>query len=283
MQPSSQQPKQYHTSDSQQQMPFQPEIERKTYRGSEKLHGKVALITGGDSGIGQAVALLFAKEGADVTIAYLDQHQDAEHTRRRVEEEGHRCLTFAGDVGEEAFCQQVVERTVHQFGHVDILVNNAAEQHPQPHIEEISAQQLTRTFQTNLFSMFFLTKAALKHLRAGSAIINTTSVAAYEGNPQLIDYASTKGAIVSFTRSLAQALVAQEIRVNAVAPGPIWTPLIPATMPEEKVKHHGSETPMKRAGQPAEVAPSYVFLACEDSSYITGQVLHVDGGMSTSS
>jgi len=283
MQPSSQQPKQYHTSDSQQQMPFQPEIERKTYRGSEKLHGKGALITGADSGIGQAVALLFAKEGADVTIAYLDQHQDAEHTRRRVEEEGHRCLTFAGDVGEEAFCQQVVERTVHQFGHVDILVNNAAEQHPQPHIEEISAQQLTRTFQTNLFSMFFLTKAALKHLRAGSAIINTTSVAAYEGNPQLIDYASTKGAIVSFTRSLAQALVAQEIRVNAVAPGPIWTPLIPATMPEEKVKHHGSETPMKRAGQPAEVAPSYVFLACEDSSYITGQVLHVDGGMSTSS
>ncbi len=275
---SSQPPKQYQQSDIQQEMSQQPQTERKAYQGSGKLRGKVALITGGDSGIGQAVAILFAKEGADVAIVYLDEHQDAEQTKQKVEQEDRRCLTIAGDVGDEAFCQQAVEQVVQQFGHLDILVNNAAEQHTQPSIEQISAEQLERTFRTNIFSMFFLCKAALKHLHEGSAIVNTTSVAAYKGNPTLLDYSTTKGAIVTFTRSLSQSLVQQGIRVNAVAPGPIWTPLIPATMPEEQVKQFGQETPMQRAGQPEEVATSYVFLASDDSSYITGQVLHVNGG-----
>jgi NAD(P)-dependent dehydrogenase (short-subunit alcohol dehydrogenase family) len=279
MSQSSQPPKQYQHSDIQQEMPQQPQTERRSYQGSGKLRGKVALITGGDSGIGQAVAILFAKEGADIAIVYLDEHQDAEQTKQKVEQEDRRCLTISGDVGDEAFCQQVVEQVVQQFGHLDILVNNAAEQHTQTSIEEITAEQLERTFRTNIFSMFFLSKAALKHLHEGSAIVNTTSVAAYKGNPTLLDYASTKGAIVSFTRSLSQALVQQGIHVNAVAPGPIWTPLIPATMPEEQVKQFGQEAPMQRAGQPVEVATSYVFLASDDSSYMTGQVLHVNGGI----
>jgi NAD(P)-dependent dehydrogenase (short-subunit alcohol dehydrogenase family) len=278
VQESSQPPKQYQHSDSQGEMSQQPQTESRRYQGSGKLRGKVALITGADSGIGQAVAILFAKEGADIAIVYLNEHQDAEHTKRKVQQEGRRCLTISGDVGDEAFCQQAVTQVVEEFGRLDILVNNAAEQHTQPSIEEITAEQLERTFRTNIFSMFFLTKAALKHLHAGSTIVNTTSVAAYKGNPILLDYASTKGAIVSFTRSLSQALVQQGIRVNAVAPGPIWTPLIPATMPEEQVKQFGQETPMQRAGQPEEVATSYVFLASDDSSYITGQVLHVNGG-----
>jgi NAD(P)-dependent dehydrogenase (short-subunit alcohol dehydrogenase family) len=268
----------YKQSDIQEQMDQKPQTAGSDYRAAGKLQGKVALITGGDSGIGQAIAALFAKEGADVAIVYLNAHEDAERTKQLVEQENRRCITIAGDVGEETFCQQAIEQVVQQLGQLDILVNNAAQQRTRPSIQEISAEQLERTFRTNIFSMFFLTKAALKHLHQGSAIINTTSVAAYKGNPQLIDYASTKGAIVAFTRSLSQSLVEQGIRVNAVAPGPIWTPLIPATMPDEKVEQHGSETPMQRAGQPEEVAPSYVFLASHDSSYMTGQVLHVNGG-----
>lgn len=275
---SSQPPKQYTNSDNQQEMSSRPQTAGRTYQSSGKLRGKVALITGGDSGIGQAVAILFAKEGADIAIVYLNEHQDAEQTKQKVEQEDRHCLTIPGDVGDEAFCQQAVEQVVHQFGHLDILVNNAAEQHTQPGIEQITAEQLDRTFRTNIFSMFYLSKAVLKHLHEGSSIINTTSVAAYKGNPTLLDYASTKGAIVAFTRSLSQSLAQQGIRVNAVAPGPIWTPLIPATMPEEKVKQFGQDTPMQRPGQPEEVATSYVFLASDDSSYITGQVLHVNGG-----
>jgi NAD(P)-dependent dehydrogenase (short-subunit alcohol dehydrogenase family) len=261
----------------------EPRAEDRGYRGSGKLQGKAALITGGDSGIGRAVAIAFAKEGADVAISYLNEHQDAEETKRQVEQEGRRCLTIAGDIGDEAFCRQAVEQTVRELGRLDILVNNAAEQHPQESIAQISAEQLERTFRTNIFAMFYLVKAALPHLKQGSAIINTTSVTAYKGSPQLLDYSSTKGAIVAFTRSLSQALVEKGIRVNAVAPGPIWTPLIPATFPEEKVASFGADTPLKRPGQPEEVAPSYVFLASEEASYITGQVLHPNGGTLVSS
>jgi NAD(P)-dependent dehydrogenase (short-subunit alcohol dehydrogenase family) len=268
----------YNQPDSQEQMSQRPQTAGSGYRAAGKLQGKVALITGGDSGIGQAVAALFAREGADVAIVYLNEHEDAERTKQLVEEQGHRCITLPGDVGNEAFCQQAIEQTVQQFGHLDILVNNAAEQHTQPSIEKISAEQLDRTFRTNIFSMFFLVKAALKHLQQGSVIINTTSVTAYKGNPTLLDYSSTKGAIVSFTRSLSQALVEKGIRVNAVAPGPIWTPLIPATMPPEQVEQFGKSVPMKRPAQPEEIAPCYVFLASQDSSYISGQVLHPNGG-----
>ena len=278
-QPASQPPKShYNQPDAQEQMSQRPQTEGRGYRAAGKLQGKVALITGGDSGIGQAVAALFAREGADVAIVYLNEHEDAERTKQLVEEQGHRCITLPGDVGDEAFCQQAIEQTVQQFGHLDILVNNAAEQHTQPSIEEISAEQLDRTFRTNIFSMFFLVKAALKHLKQGSAIINTTSVTAYKGNPTLLDYSSTKGAIVAFTRSLSQGLVEQGIRVNAVAPGPVWTPLIPATMPPEKVEQFGKSVPMKRPAQPEEIAPCYVFLASQDSAYISGQVLHPNGG-----
>jgi NAD(P)-dependent dehydrogenase (short-subunit alcohol dehydrogenase family) len=260
------------------EMTPQPRADDSQYRGSGKLSGKVALITGGDSGIGRAVAIAFAKEGADVAIAYLNEHDDAKQTKQLVEKLGRRATTIAGDIGDEAFCQQAVQQTVDEFGKLDILVNNAAEQHPQQSIEDITAQQLERTFRTNIFSMFFLTKAALKHLKEGSTIINTTSVTAYQGNQQLLDYSSTKGAIVAFTRSLSQSLVEKGIRVNAVAPGPIWTPLIPATFPEEEVESFGKQVPMKRPGQPEEIAPSYVFLASDDSSYMAGQVLHPNGG-----
>jgi NAD(P)-dependent dehydrogenase (short-subunit alcohol dehydrogenase family) len=247
--------------------------------GAEKLAGKVALISGGDSGIGRAVAVLFAREGADVAIGHLaEEDTDAGETVKLVEAEGRRCLTLPGDVGDEGFCQEAVERTVRELGRLDVLVNNAAEQHLAQSITDISAEQLERTFRTNIFAMFFLTKAALPHLGEGSAIINTTSVTAYQGNPALLDYSSTKGAIVAFTRSLSQQLVSKGIRVNAVAPGPIWTPLIPATMPEDSVASFGKDVPMGRPGQPEEVAPSYLFLACEDSSYISGQVLHPNGG-----
>ncbi|MBA2558277.1 MAG: SDR family oxidoreductase [Chloroflexi bacterium] len=256
-----------------------PESAGSHYRAAGKLDGKVAIITGGDSGIGRAVAVTYAKEGADVVIVHLPSEEvDSRETVRLVEAEGRRCLAVAGDIGEESFCQEVVQRTVEEFGKLDILVNNAAEQRTQDSIEKITGEQLERTFRTNIFAMFYLAKAALPHLQRGAAIVNTTSVTAYKGNPQLIDYASTKGAIVAFTRSLSQSLAEQGIRVNAVAPGPIWTPLIPASMPEDKVASFGSSVPMGRAGQPDEVAPAFVFLASEDASYMSGQVLHPNGG-----
>ena len=247
-------------------------------RGSGKLVGKVALITGGDSGIGRAVAVAFAREGADVTVSYLDEHQDAEETKRLVEAEGRRCVLVPGDIGDEELCLSAVRRTVDELGRLDILVNYAAEQRTTSSIEEISTEQLERTFRTNIFAMFHLTKAALPHLGEGSTIINSTSVTAYRGSASLLDYASTKGAIVAFTRSLSLQLVERGIRVNGVAPGPIWTPLIPATMPPDKVEQFGSQVPMGRPGQPEEVAPSYVFLASDDASYFSGQILHPNGG-----
>jgi len=249
------------------------------YKGSGKLDERVALITGGDSGIGRAIALAFAKEGADVAIVYLDEHNDAQETKKQVEAHGRRCILLPGDVGDEAFCRVAVRETVDQLGRLHVLVNNAAEQHPQDSIEKISAEQLERTFRTNIFAMFYLVKAALPHLKEGSTIINTTSVTAYKGNPMLIDYSSTKGAIVAFTRALSESLVEKGIRVNAVAPGPIWTPLIPSTFPPEKVAAFGKDVPMKRPGQPVEVAKAYVFLASDDSSYISGQVIHPNGGV----
>lgn len=256
----------------------QPQADDPRHHGSGKLMGKVAIITGGDSGIGRAVAIAFAKEGADSAIVYLNEHQDADETKRLVEEQGRRCLSIAGDVGDEAFCRQAVRQAVEALGQLDILVNNAAEQHPQKSIEDITAEQLERTFRTNIFGQFFMTKAALPHLKEGSAIVNTASVTAYKGSPELLDYSSTKGAIVAFTRSLSQALAEKKIRVNGVAPGPIWTPLIPSTFPPDKVEKFGQDTPLKRPGQPEEVASCYVFLASEDASYMTGQILHPNGG-----
>ncbi|HET7498480.1 MAG TPA: SDR family oxidoreductase [Candidatus Eisenbacteria bacterium] len=255
-----------------------PRYDDPARRPCGRLQGKAALITGGDSGIGRAVAVAFAKEGADVAIVYLEEHEDARETQRLVQEQGRRALLMAGDVGDESFCREAVRRTVAELGKIDVLVNNAAEQHPQERLEKITEEQLVRTFRTNVFSMFFLTRAALPHLKSGASIVNTTSVTAYRGSAHLIDYASTKGAIVSFTRSLAQALADRKIRVNAVAPGPIWTPLIPSTFPPDQVKTFGSDVPMGRAGEPVEVAPHYVFLASEEASYTTGQVLHPNGG-----
>lgn len=255
-----------------------PESEARHYRGSGKLDGKVAIVTGGDSGIGRSVCVHFAKEGADVSILYLNEHGDAAETKALVEAQGRRALIVAGDVGDEPFCTRAVEETVRTLGGIDILVNNAAEQHVCQSLTEISAEQLERTFRTNIFGYFFMAKAALPHLKEGSVIINTTSVTAYRGSSHLVDYASTKGAIVGFTRSLAQQLAEKNIRVNGVAPGPIWTPLIPASFPAEKVETFGEKEPLGRAGQPDEVAPSYVFLASADSSYMTGQVLHPNGG-----
>ena len=260
------------------EMTPRPQSENPEHRGSGKLQGKVAIVTGGDSGIGRAVAIAFAREGADVVIAYLNEHGDANETTQLVQQEGRRCLALAGDIGTTRFCTECVDRTLQEFGHLDILINNAAEQHPQDSITKISADQLERTFRTNIFSFFYMTQAALPHLSEGAAIVNTTSVTAYKGSGHLLDYSSTKGAIVAFTRSLSQALAEKKIRVNAVAPGPIWTPLIPSTFPTEKVETFGSEVPLKRAGQPEEVAPSYVFLPSNDSSYMTGQVLHPNGG-----
>ena len=248
------------------------------YQGSGKLGGKVALITGGDSGIGRAVAVHFAREGADVAVVYLDEDEDAEKTKRLIEKEGRRALLIAGDVGEKAFCQSAVEKTVSELGRLDVLVNNAAIQVMQKDVRGISEEQLERTFRTNIFAHFFLTQAALDHLEEGSAIINTCSVVAFQGNPTLLDYSSTKGAIVAFTRSLATNLAEEGIRVNSVAPGPIWTPLIPASFPADKVAEFGQDTPLGRAGQPAEVAPAYVFLASQDGAYVTGQTIHVNGG-----
>ncbi|MCM3783203.1 SDR family oxidoreductase [Neobacillus mesonae] len=255
-----------------------PEFEDAAYKAAGKLTGKTALITGGDSGIGRAVAVTFAKEGADVAIVYLNEHGDAEETKRQVEQEGRKCILIAGDVGDSAFCKEAVKQTVDQLGQLNILVNNAAEQHPQQNFEDVTDEQLEKTFRTNIFSMFYLTKAAMPHLKGGSTVINTTSITAYRGSPNLIDYSSTKGAITSFTRSLSMHLAEKGIRVNAVAPGPIWTPLIPATFDEKKVSEFGATQPMKRPGQPDELAPAYVYLASSDSSYVTGQVIHVNGG-----
>lgn len=251
---------------------------RPRYPGSGRLRDRVALISGGDSGIGRAVALAFAREGADVTILYFNEHQDAHETVRLIEAEGRQCLAIDGDIGKPAFCRSAVAQTIERFGRLDVLVNNAAEQYPQERIEDISPEQLERTFRTNLYGQFFLIQAALAHLHEGAAIINTTSVTAYHGSPKLIDYSATKGAIVAFTRSLALSLLERGIRVNAVAPGPIWTPLIPATFSADEVASFGAHTPMQRPGQPDEVAASYVFLACADSSYMAGQVLHPNGG-----
>jgi len=256
-----------------------PEADNPNYIGSNKLAGKVAIITGGDSGIGRAVAIAFAKENANVVITYLDEHEDAEKTKKMIEEKGGKCITIAGDISDEKFCQHIIETTIKTFRHLDIVVNNAAVQFPQENIINISKEQLEHTFRVNIFSFFYLVKAALPHLNKGSSIINTTSVTAYKGSPTLLDYSSTKGAIVAFTRSLSLALLPKGIRVNAVAPGPIWTPLIPASFPAEKVEKFGEDVPMHRAGQPDEIAPSYVFLASSDSSYLSGQVLHPNGGV----
>ncbi len=254
------------------------------YPGSGRLKDKVALVTGADSGIGRAVAALFAREGADVAIAYLCEDEDAKKTKEIVESEGRKAILLRGDIGSKDYCDEAVRKTVDELGGLDILVNNAGEQHWDKDITDISEDQLRRTFQTNIFGMFFLTQAARPHLKKGSAIVNCTSVTMYKGSPILLDYSSTKGAITAFTRSLAKNLAEEGIRVNAVAPGPIWTPLNPSGgQPKEKIPEFGKDTPMGRPGQPNEVAPSFLFLACEDASYMTGQVLHPDGGDSTSS
>ncbi|WP_313522897.1 SDR family oxidoreductase [Stutzerimonas kunmingensis] len=255
-----------------------PEYLGEDYKAAGKLEGKVAIITGGDSGIGRSVAVLYAREGADVAILYLDQHQDADETRTVVEQYGRRCLTFTGDVADREVCRKVIDETLAAFGKLDIVVNNAAEQHPQEKLEDISEEQWEKTFRTNIFGMFQMTKAALPHLGKGASIINTTSVTAYKGSPQLLDYSATKGAITAFTRSLSMNLADRGIRVNGVAPGPIWTPLIPSTFDADEVAEFGSNTPMKRPGQPDEVAPAYVYLASSDAAYVSGQVIHVNGG-----
>lgn len=271
-----------------QEQPRQPGLEKemdpepiyddKDYKGSGKLEGKVALITGGDSGIGRAVAIAFAKEGANVAIAYLDEHEDADKTAKAVESYGAQCMKIATDISDVKNCHQLVTDVVAEFGKLNILVNNAAKQFPQKDFLSITPDQLKETFETNIFSMFYLTQAALPHLEKHDSVINTSSVTAYRGSPGLIDYSATKGAITSFTRSLSQNLIDEGIRINSVAPGPIWTPLIPASFDAEKVGKHGGDTPMERRGQPAELAPAYVYLASNDSTYVTGQTIHVNGG-----
>ena len=250
------------------------------YPGSGRLKGKVAIITGADSGIGRAVAALYAREGADIAILYLCEHDDAEKTAQIVRDEGTRALTIAGDIGDKAYCDDAVAKVIAEFGKIDIVVNNAGEQHPDQDITNITEEQLRRTFQTNIFGMFFLVQAARPHLKSGAAIINCTSVTMYQGSKELLDYSSTKGAITAFTRSLSENLIEHGIRVNAVAPGPIWTPLNPCGgASPEKLETFGESTPMGRPGQPNEVAPSFLFLACDDASYMSGQVLHPNGGM----
>src|SRR6476619_6727567 len=254
------------------------------FKGSDRLKGKVALVTGADSGIGRAVAALYAREGADVAIVYLCEHDDAAKTKEIVEKEGRKAITIAGDLGDKQFCENAVRQTVDQLGGLDILVNNAGEQHPDKDIRDITEEQLKRTFQTNIFGMFFMTQAERPHLKQGAAIVNCTSVTMYQGSKELLDYSATKGAITAFTRSLSENLVGEGIRVNGAAPGPIWTPLNPfGGASKEKIKDFGKDTPMGRPGQPNQVAPAFLFLACEDSSYMSGQVLHPDGGNTTSS
>lgn len=255
-----------------------PDFNKNLAGKAQRLPGKKAMITGGDSGIGRAVAVAFAKEGADVAVSYLDEHEDAEETKKLIEQEGGKCILIAGDIGDEKFCRESVQKVVDEFGGIDVLVNNAGEQHMQTSLKDITSEQMERTFRTNVFSMFYLTKAALEHMKRGASIINTTSITAFQGEPTLIDYSSTKGAILSFTRALSASLAEEGIRVNGVAPGPIWTPLIPASFPADKVEGFGSQTPLGRPGQPDELAPGYVYLASEDSSYVTGQVLHINGG-----
>lgn len=261
----------------------QPVYIRGNYKGSEKLFDKVALITGGDSGIGRAIAVHYAREGADVAIIYLNEDKDAEETKSLVEKEGGKCLLIRGDLKDRAFCKLAIEKTLHHYGRINILINHAGEQHPSKGFEELNLDLMEQTFKTNIFAMYYLTKSCLKHMEEGDSIIMTSSVTAYEGSPRFLDYAATNGAIVSFTRSLAQNLAKKKIRVNAVAPGPIWTPLIPATFEKEEVENFGKNVPLERPGQPCEVAPCYVFLASEDASYFTGQVLHPNGGKSMQS
>lgn len=256
----------------------EPEIIRKNYKGSAKLKGKTALITGGDSGIGRSVAVHFAREGANVAIIYLKEDKDAKMTQELVEKEGKECLIISGDLKDSRFCKSAVKECIKRFKQLNIIVNNAAVQFPEKELEKITEKHLHNTFETNIYPYFYITKFALPHLKAGDCIINTSSVTAYRGSGHLIDYASTKGAIVSFTRSLSTALAERKIRVNGVAPGPIWTPLIPASFDKEKVAVFGQNTPMGRPGQPSEVGPAYVYLASEDSSYVTGQFIHVNGG-----
>lgn len=256
-----------------------PITENPAYKGSNQLQGKTAVITGGDSGIGKAVSIAFAKEGADIAIVYLDEQEDALNTKKIIDALGRKCTLIAGDIGEESFCKEAIQKVIQDYGKIDVLVNNAGEQHPVNSIEELSKEQLERTFKTNIFSMFYLIKATMPHLKEGSSIINTASITAYKGHKTLIDYAATKGAIVSLTRSLALSLSEKGIRINAVAPGPIWTPLIPASFTEDKVESFGQDTPMGRPGQPEELAGAYVFLASDQSSYVAGQTIHVNGGI----
>lgn len=264
-------------------MPPKPIFDNPNYKGTDKLKNKIAIITGGDSGIGRAVSLIYAKEGADIVIVYLNEHEDANETKKYIEGLGRKCLLIPGDLKDEEFCKSIINTTVNTFGGLDILVNNAAVQYPQNSIEDITSQQFEDTFRTNIFSFFYLTKAAMPHLKKDSCIINTSSVTAYNGHKELIDYSSTKGAILSFTRSLALSLASRGIRVNGVAPGPIWTPLIPSSFSANNVTTFGADTPMERAGQPVELGPTYVYLASEDSTYVTGQILHVNGGSFTTS
>lgn len=255
----------------------EPEVIRKNYKGSEKLKGKVALITGGDSGIGRSVAVYFAIEGANVTIVYLDEDKDAEGTKKMIEDAGRECLAIKGDLKEESFCRKIVKDTVDKFGDLNIVVNNAAMQFPKEDPQQVNPEQLHKAFETNIYPFFYIVEEALNHLKEGDNIINTTSVVSYTGHEMLLDYSSTKGAITSYTRSLARMLAERKIRVNGVAPGPIWTPLIPATF--DDVTEFGQNVPLGRAGQPSEVGPAYVYLASEDASYVTGQIIHVNGGM----
>lgn len=270
--------KQDHQPGVENKMHPQPEYINPNYKPAGKLLGKTALITGGDSGIGRAVAIHFAKEGADVAIAYLDENIDAQETQKLVENEGRVCILFKGDISKKAFCTRIIKQTISKLGRLNVLVNNAAQQYPQDELANISEEQLEKTFKINIFAFFFLSQEAVKNMKEGDTIINTSSVTAYRGSQHLIDYSSTKGAIVSFTRSLSENLAPKKIRVNSVAPGPVWTPLIVSSFDEEKIKVFGRDVPLGRAGQPSEIAPAYVFLASEDASYITGQVIHVNGG-----